>query len=110
MKSSGGRWRITFLGIQNNLSTVRAYTRGLAVSARNVANVQSRDFQPQDTVYVSTPSGSVEAAVRKSGNVGGPDVGKEMVDLASSGRAIQANVAVIRASDKTLGVLLDTVA
>ena len=99
-----------FPGIQNTVSGMRAYTRGLSVSAGNVANAQSRDFVPSDTVYLSTASGSVEAAVRQSGNADGPDLGKEMVDMVSSGRAIQANAAVLRASDKTLGILLDTVA
>lgn len=38
-----------------------------------------------------------------------PDIPTEMVNMASSRRAIEANLAVIRASDKTLGVLLDIV-
>jgi flagellar basal body rod protein FlgG len=92
------------------LSAVKAYTRGLGVSANKGANAEVRDETPRDTVYLSTAFRNVEVAVRQSKNTGGPDVGKEMVDMASSGRAIQANVAVIRASDKTLGILLDTVA
>ena len=99
-----------FPGIQNNLSAVRAYARGVGASASNIANAQSRDYKPLDTVYQSTASGGVEAQVQQSTNAGGPDIGKDIVDMASSARAIQVNVGVIRASDKTLGVLLDTVA
>jgi flagellar basal body rod protein FlgC len=37
------------------------------------------------------------------------DIPTEFVNMASSRRAIEANLAVIRTSDKTLGVLLDIV-
>jgi len=92
----------------NSLSAVRAYSRGLLVTAHNVANVQTKDFKPLDTVYLSRPTGGVTAEVRRSEEVG-VDLAEETVNLISSQRAIQANIAVLRASDKTLGVLLDTV-
>lgn len=87
-----------------------AYTRGLGVNARNVAGALPSGFQPQDAIGMSTASLGAEAAEGQSGSAGDPDVGQEMVDMVSNERAIQANMAVIRASDKTLGVLLDTVA
>jgi flagellar hook protein FlgE len=94
--------------LQNTLSAVRAHTRGLLVSANNLANVQTDDFEPSSTVYLSDASGSVQASVTPSGSRE-VDIPTEMVNMASSRRAIEANLAVIRTSDKTLGVLLDIV-
>ncbi len=94
--------------LQNAASAVRAHTRGLLVSAHNLANLQTDDFEPSSTVYLSNASGSVQASVAPSG-AEQPDIPTEMVNMASSRRAIEANLAVIRASDKTLGVLLDIV-
>ena len=101
-------------GIQNTLSAVKAYTRGAAVRAGNVANLETRGaetFETLDTVQMSGASRGVEAVVRENKKAaGGPDVGNEAVETVLGERAFQASVAAIRASDKTLGVLLDTVA
>ena len=97
-------------GIQNTLWAVKAYTRGAAVSAGNTANLETRGVAMLDAVYVSGASRGVEAEVRETRSAGGPDVGNELADMTSSEGAFQARAAVIRASDKTLGVLLDTVA
>ncbi|HNY29122.1 MAG TPA: flagellar basal body rod C-terminal domain-containing protein [Candidatus Sumerlaeota bacterium] len=94
--------------LQNTLSAVRAHTRGLLVSANNLANQQTDDFEPSSTVYLSGAAGSVQASVASSGSHE-VDIPTEMVNMASSRRAIEANLAVIRTSDKTLGVLLDIV-
>jgi hypothetical protein len=39
----------------------------LLVSAHNLANLQTDDFEPSSTVYLSNASGSVQASVAPSG-------------------------------------------
>ena len=91
-------------------SAVRAYTRGLMVSAHNVANVATDDFQPQRANYSSSPEGGVVVDVETLRDTEGTDLVEESVNMISSERAIEANLAVMRNSDKTLGVLIDIVA
>lgn len=100
--------------VSSPLSAIRAFTRGLMVSANNVANSRTSDFRPSDTVYLSQESGGVRAEVTQPpdappGPGNGVDLVEETVNQISDHQAIKANMAVIRASDKTLGVLLDTV-
>jgi flagellar basal body rod protein FlgG len=100
--------------VSSPLSAIRSFTRGLLVSANNVANSQTEDFRASDTVYLSQPGGGVAADVVQRpqmppGPENGVDLVEETVNQMSDSRAIEANLAVIRASDKTLGVLLDTV-
>ena len=99
-----------FQAMSSATSAVRAYTRGVLVNAQNLANVQTTDYRPQDTVYLSNASEGVRAEVTSSPEPQPVDEAKELIGLAANRRAIQANIAVFRASDKTLGVLLDTVA
>lgn len=91
---------------QSPMSAVRAHTRSLLVSAHNVANAGTKDFKPLETVMLSQPNGGVAAEVRQSTETG-VDLTQETIDMISSERAIEANIAVMRASDKTLGVILD---
>ena len=100
--------------VASPLSAIRAFTRGLMVSANNVANSQTSDFRPSDTVYLSQEGGGVRAEItQRSETTDGPhngvDLVEETVKQISDHQAIKANMAVLRASDKPLGVLLDTV-
>ncbi|MBN1867834.1 hypothetical protein JW916_11125 [Candidatus Sumerlaeota bacterium] len=99
------------LGIINNaLSAVRAYTRGVLVASDNIANVATEDYRPLRATFESAPGGGVEVHVdRAPEDVVGVDLAQETVDLISRQRAIEANLKVIHASEKTLGVLLDTI-
>jgi flagellar basal body rod protein FlgG len=94
-------------GAQNSLSAVRAHTRGLLTNAHNIANAQTEGFEPQDTVFVSRASGGVRAEVVPSGETE-VDLASEMIEMGSSQRAIEANIAVVRSTNATLGVLIDT--
>lgn len=94
--------------LANATSAVRAYSRGVLVAAHNIANSITDNYQPQEASYQEAPGGGVVSHVGVRPGVEGVDMAEESVNLASSQRAIEANLAVIRASDKTLGVLLDT--
>ena len=90
------------------MSSVRAHTRGLLVTAHNVANAPREDFEPAEAVFLANAAGGVSAEVRASG-ASEVDLAEEAANMLSSQRAIEANIAVMRTSDKTLGVLLDVV-
>ena len=90
------------------MSSVRAHTRGLLVTAHNVANALAEAFEPAEAVLLSDAAGGVTAEVRPSG-ASDVDLAQEAAEMLSSQRAIEANIAVMRTSDKTLGVLLDVV-
>ncbi len=98
-----------FQAIDNATSAVRAFTRGMVVSAHNIANLNTEDFHPQEARYSERAGGGVEVHIDTLREVEGVDLVKEEVDLLTAEKAIRANLEVIRASDKTLGVLLDTV-
>jgi flagellar hook-associated protein FlgK len=89
-------------------SAVRAFSRGMVVSAHNVANMNTEGYYPQEATYVESGNGGVDVDIRTSGTQG-VNLEQEQVNLIASEAAIKANMEVIRASDKTLGVLLDTV-
>jgi flagellar hook-associated protein FlgK len=99
------------IGIMNNaLSAVRAYTRGVLVSSQNIANSATEDYRPLSVTFESVPTGGVVATVDQAPEgVVGVDLAQETVDLIARQRAIEANLKVIHASEKTLGVLLDTI-
>ncbi|NQU44969.1 hypothetical protein HQ520_16915 [bacterium] len=94
----------------NVSSAVRAQTRKAMVHAHNVANLQTENFRPQRATVMSGSAQSVETKIETSPEPQAADAATEMVGLMSSERAIEANMKVLRASDKVLGVLVDIVA
>jgi flagellar basal body rod protein FlgG len=95
--------------LYNALSAMRAHTRKTLVHANNLANVQTPGYRPQTVTMDSSPQGGVAARIGTAGNGDGVDIAEEMLGMMSSERAVQANLAILRASDKTLGVLIDIV-
>ena len=98
-----------FQAMQNATSAVRALTRGMVVSAHNIANSATEGFHPLEAVLEERPGGGVGVRIETRNDVEGVDLTEETVKMIARETAIKANLAVIRASDKTLGVLLDTV-
>lgn len=93
----------------NAMSSVRTFTRGLVVATHNNANIGTKKFAPKNVETTSARSGGVQSKVVEKPNQQKIDLARETAQQISSQRAIQANVEVMRASDKTLGVLLDTI-
>ena len=109
----------------------------MAVTAHNVANVNTAGFAPQHAVYATGPGGRgvrLDAVLQDSGvagrlpaevrnnpavsaapasvesdfvNPGGTDLGREMTQMISTQRTYEANAQVVRTGDAMLGTLLD---
>ena len=123
--------------MQLGASAMNTHSRGMAVTAHNVANVSTAGFEPQRAVYATGPAGQgvrLDAVLQgggASGSVGTPysaaqsvydvtsglpleaanpsgtDLGREMVSMITSQHAYKANAAVVRTGDAMLGTLLD---
>ncbi len=111
------------------LSSLSAQARSLAVSAANVANLRSVDYQPQRVVQTSGPEGGVRAvtvpitppsvqvydpsnpAADGDGRVALPNVSleEEFVVQLQAKLAYKANLAVLETQDEVAGDLLDVV-
>jgi flagellar basal body rod protein FlgG len=94
--------------LNTSFTGVRAQTRKFEAHAQNIANSTTSSYQPVDAVLQSSANGGVTAQLQTRQGDAGVDIPEELVGMMSSERAIQANVAVMRSSDQTLGVLLDT--
>jgi len=111
------------------LSSLAAQVRSLAVSAANVANLRSVNYEPQRVVQTSGPAGGVRAeavpisppsvlvydpknpAADQDGLVTLPNVSldEEFVVQLQAKLAYKANLAALKAQDEALGDLLDVV-
>ena len=112
--------------LNTSLSGLNAFQQQLNVAANNLANVNTDGFKKSQTLLESVaPQGVIaksqklelpgplelqqtadgEQLVEKS-NV---DVSQEMVNLVTSRRAYQANLKALKATDETVGSLLDVV-
>ena len=105
----------------SSLMALDAFSTVQAVSANNIANVNTDEFRASSVALESGPGGQgVEvAAIQESTTpgsfVGGVetsnvDLGREMVDMIRTGHAFSANTAFIRASEEMTGHLLNMVA
>ncbi|WP_022656058.1 flagellar basal body rod C-terminal domain-containing protein [uncultured Desulfovibrio sp.] len=109
---------------------MNAHSWGMAVTAHNVANVNTAGFTPQQAVYATGPGGRgvrLDAVLQDAGAAGrlaagtdndpsmppevvnpsGTDLGREMTQMISTQRTYEANARTVRASDAMLGALLD---
>lgn len=100
-------------GMSAGLSGVQAAAQGVAISANNVANLNSSGYRAKSLVQGALPQGGVaDVAVRESGapmNPGGSNVdpAAEAVQLDTQGVAYQANLKFLQVQNKLLGSALD---
>jgi flagellar basal body rod protein FlgB len=95
---------------QNTMSAVRAHARKAMVHAFNTANINTEAARPLKVSMESASTGGTRARVEQSESANGADLAQEAIGMMEAGLGYQANLAAFRASDKTLGVLIDTVA
>lgn len=123
--------------MQMGASAMNTHSWGMAVSAHNVANVSTADFEPQRAVYATGPAGQgvrLDAVLQRNGPVGtggtaynaaqavydvtaglpleaaspsGTNLAREMVSMISTQHAYKANATTVRTADAMLGTLLD---
>ncbi|GAB6176428.1 flagellar basal body rod C-terminal domain-containing protein [Desulfobaculum senezii] len=103
-------------------SALSAFSTAQAVTANNIANVNTEEFMPSRTDFEERPdySGVAVADISQEGSAvptaGGvlpspapsqTDLAVEMTTLMSNQRAFEASAAVVRTQDEMLGTLLD---
>ena len=76
------------------------------VSAHNVANLQTPQFQRQSVSQEARSGGGVNASVQNTGQVG-TRLEEDMVAQMSATYSFKANLQTLRTADQMLGTLLD---
>ncbi len=100
-------------GISAGLSGLQTAAQGVALSANNVANVNTPGYRARSLVQAEQPQGGVAGvAVRQSQeplNAGGSnvDLATEAVNLKTQGVGYQADLKFLEAQDRMLGSALD---
>ena len=119
-------------------SAMNVHSWGMAVSAHNVANVNTAGFNPERALYATGPQGqgvqlnAIQQFSREQNQFGpvigpstilqnytgnlpaefvhssGTDLAREMVNMIGTQRGYEANAKVVQSSDNMLGYLLDT--
>ena len=111
-------------------SAMNAHSWGMAVTAHNVANVNTAGFAPQRAASATGPGARgvrLDAVLRDADapepsdaamnsdpsmppefvNPSGTDLGREMTRMISTQRSYEANARTVRSADDMLGILLD---
>ncbi|MFC1825110.1 flagellar basal body rod C-terminal domain-containing protein [Thermodesulfobacteriota bacterium] len=112
--------------IGSTLSALNAFGTQMAVTANNIANVETEEFKKSRAVLEEGPNSEVQVEIEKIDTPGpivtevrdGEMIEKEMsnVDLAeeiprtiTAQRGYEANLTVIKTRDEMLGTLVDIV-
>ena len=86
-------------------SAVAAYGTRQAVTANNIANINTPDFKASDTVMKENQGGGVTAMVRQGND--SVDISKEAVDMMVTTQGYGANLKALQVSDKMMKESLD---
>jgi len=110
--------------IHSALSGLTAFSTQVAVTAHNVANVNTDGFKKSRTELIALESGGVRSAIQKDETAGptilnntgyGPaqlalsnvDLAEEAVNQILGQRGFEANIQTIKTADEMLGTILD---
>lgn len=88
-----------------SVSALSAFATGQAVTANNVANINSTDFKASSVIMQENKSGGVSAVVLKGGD--SVEISREAVDMIITKNAFKANVAVLKTSEEMSKELLN---
>jgi flagellar basal body rod protein FlgB len=88
-------------------SALAAYGVRQAVSANNVANLNTPDFKASSTVMEEKRGGGVAASVMRGED--SVDISKEAVDMLETANAYTANLKALKAGDGMEKDLLDII-
>jgi flagellar basal-body rod protein FlgC len=78
-------------------SAITSYGMKQAVTANNIANINTPDFKSSSVTMQAVSSGGVSTSVSKGDDT--VDISREAVDLISTSHAFTANLKVLKASD-----------
>jgi len=90
------------------LSGMNAAGTRLQVSAFNIANLNTQDFNRQEAKQSEQIGGGTTVTVSNSLNASGSNLETDMVQQLVAKNSFLANLSVFKANDAMLGTLLDT--
>lgn len=97
------------MNVSSTVSALQANSIEFAVSAHNVANVATPEFQPQTVDRSTSPSGGVEVTVRRD-EEGSVEIVDEMIRQKRLQFSNKAQLKTFVARDEMVGTLLDIIA
>ena len=112
--------------ISSNVSALQAFSKQIAVSANNVANVYSDDFKKSRAVNTEGENGQGESTITKIDTPGplvedplsttgelkelsNVDIAEELVNQIAAEQGFAANAKVIKTYEETIGSLIDMI-
>jgi flagellar basal-body rod protein FlgC len=112
--------------IQNNLSTLQAFSRQMAVSANNVANALSNDFKKSRAILTEGENGQVKTTITKIDPSGlaqidpasetgqlkegsNTDIAEELTYQMTIQQGFSANTTVLKTYEEIIGSLVDLI-
>jgi flagellar hook-associated protein FlgK len=90
-----------------SLSGLNAAQTGLQVSAQNIANLNTQGLQRQEATQSTLVGGGASAEIRLTESTSA-NLEADMVQQLQAKNIFLANLSVFKASNSTLGFLLDT--
>src|SRR5690242_8609509 len=87
------------------VSALAAYGKKQAVTANNVANINTPDYRASTVVMKEDKAGGVSPTVSQGQDT--VDISKEAVDMITTGHAFKANLKVLQAKDEMTRELLN---
>lgn len=96
-----------------SISGMNAAALGVAATANNIANLQSKDFRAQRVDLQDREAGGVEIAdLRESQELGAPegsnvDMATEMTNLMTQSTTYEANLKALKVQDQLIGQTLN---
>jgi flagellar hook protein FlgE len=97
--------------VMNTAQTaINAYSTMLDNTASNVANVNTQNYQPVETIMKDAKGGGVSASTTRAANADQVDLSKEVVDLIIAENGIKANAKVIKTAQTIQKSVIDMLA
>lgn len=97
--------------ISSNVSSLMSNQTYMNNNAQNVANVNSDEYVPRNTIVSETQNGATKANTTLASSNGSEksqtNLSKELTDQISIEKIAASNVQAIRTQDEMLGSLLD---
>lgn len=109
--------------IGSNLSALNAFGKGLGVTANNIANIGSKNFEKSRAINIEGEKGQVETEISKpqtnsiktgeeipEDKPSNVELTEEIPRMMIDEKGYQANLKVIQTQDEMLGSVLDIIA
>ena len=109
--------------LSSTLSALRAFSKKMAVTANNIANVNSDDFKRSEAILKEGEPGAVEVEIRQIDSEGpiipastdgmenrelsNVDLTTELPNAITAQRGFEANLKMIKTEDEMIGSILD---